>query len=556
MNGLMLSLLLLQGTLSIEGTVVQASNQQSVAQTQIVAVPANGQLKDSHIAVSDSAGRFSIGSLAPGSYRVFFEHDGFLRAEYGQRGPGKTGAAVEITAGKNVTGITVSLTAAAAIYGRVINASNDPVIHATVKALKPTYRDGERSLQPVQSVQTNDLGEYRLFGLPPGNYFLSVTPIPAPSIQGGTLTTPSGGGYSVQQLQGLLAAGNAIDPRALDTLTEVTLYAPGTADPAAASAIDLKAGTTYRAPDLRTIRTRTYGISGQVVDDAGQPVPQFSAILTPLDASSEPLRSTRILTGPSPGMEFSRVRPGVYELLVSKLVSVNPDAVISLSENRMALVGVTVGNENIDNLRVVLQPTPVIKGRFTMESGTLPENTRVRLKGSRGIASAQFGATAPDGSFNMNRIPPGDYRLEFLNLPQNLFVRSAKLGARDVSSSTIHVEGAIADQLEIVLSGNTSTVDAFVVDRNKQPSAATTVVLVPDSERRQLFDLYRTATTDSSGRAILTNVAPGSYKLFAWQDIEPYAWQNAEALRPFEDRGAAVSIGENAKMSQIVTVID
>src|SRR4051812_4043864 len=58
MIGLLLSLLLFQGTSSIEGTVVQASNQQAVAQTQIVAVPVNGKLKDSHIAVSDSSGKF------------------------------------------------------------------------------------------------------------------------------------------------------------------------------------------------------------------------------------------------------------------------------------------------------------------------------------------------------------------------------------------------------------------------------------------------------------------------------------------------------------------
>jgi hypothetical protein len=122
--------------------------------------------------------------------------------------------------------------------------------------------------------------------------------------------------------------------------------------------------------------------------------------------------------------------------------------------------------------------------------------------------------------------------------------------------SVIHIEGAVSDSLEIVLNTNTGSLDANVVDRNKQPSVAATVVLVPSSDRRLRFDLYRTAATDSSGRASLTNIAPGSYKLFAWQDIEENAWQNAEAMRPFEDRGVLITIGENGKSSQTITVIE
>ena len=151
---------------------------------------------------------------------------------------------------------------------------------------------------------------------------------------------------------------------------------------------------------------------------------------------------------------------------------------------------------------------------------------------------------------------PGDYRLAFFGLPPNMHVRSARLGTADLLNSAIHIEGVVSDSLEIELSTNTGSLDAIVVDRNKQPSAAATVVLVPSSDRRWRFDLYRTAATDSSGRASLTNIAPGSYKLFAWQDIEENAWQNTEAMRPFEDRGVLVTISENGRTSQTITVIE
>jgi hypothetical protein len=545
MIGLLLALLLLQGTSSIEGTVVNAANQQPVAQTQIVAVPVGGQWKDSRTTTTDSAGKFSLGGLTPGSYRVFFEHDGFVRGEYGQRATGKAGVPIDIAAGKNIAGVTVPLTATATIHGQVINGSNDPVVNATVKALKPSYRDGERSLQAMQTVKTNDLGEYRLFGLTPGSYFLSVTPIPSPSIQGGTLTTPSGGGFSIQPLQNILAAGNPIDPRALDNTTEPTIYAPETTDPAAAVAIDLKAGTSYRMPVLRTVRTRSFGVRGQFVDEVGKPAAVTMATLTRAN-SNEAVR-TNLMAQNRDTFEFSGILPGVYELSAT---------IQGGSGEKTGILTVSVGNENVENLRLVLRPVIQVRGRIQGDGGAVPAELRVQLRGTRGVNGVQLAPTAADGSFTLTRLVQGEYRLAFFGLPPNMHVRSARLGTADLLDSAIHIEGVVSDSLEIVLNTNTGSLDAIVVDGNKQPSAAATVVLVPSSNRRGRFDLYRTAATDSSGRASLTNIAPGSYKLFAWQDIEENAWQNTETMRPFEDRGVLVTISENRRTSQTITVIE
>jgi len=545
MNGWLLSLLLVQGTPSIEGTVVHALNHEPVAQTQIVAVPVAGQWKDSRTSSTDAAGHFRIGGLAPGSYRIFFEHEGFIRAEYGQRAPGKAGVPIEIAASKNISGMTIPLTPATAIYGKVINESNEPVVKATVKALKPSYREGERSLQAVQSVQTNDLGEYRLFGLLPGRYFLSVAPIPPPSIEGGTLTTPSGGGgFSIQPLQNILATGNAIDPRALDNSTEPAIYFPGTTDPAAASSIDLKAGTSYGAPVLRTIRTRGFGIRGQFVDDVGQPVAVTSASLTRAN-SNEAVR-TNLMSQNRNTFEFSGIIPGVYELSAT---------VQGTNLEKAGRLTINVGNENVENLRLVLNSAIQLKGRIVLNGVALPSELRVELRGANGMNGAQITPTAADGSFTVARLAPGDYKLTFFGLPPNLHVRSARFGTADALDSAIHVQRTGSETLEIVLETNTGALDAVVVDRNNQPSGAATVVLVPASSRGH-FELYRTATTDASGRASLTNIAPGSYKLFAWQDIEENAWQNADVMRAFEDGGVPVAIGENVRASQKVTVIE
>ena len=304
---------------------------------------------------------------------------------------------IEIAASKNISGMTIPLTPATAIYGKVINESNEPVVKATVKALKPSYREGERSLQAVQSVQTNDLGEYRLFGLLPGRYFLSVAPIPPPSIEGGTLTTPSGGGgFSIQPLQNILATGNAIDPRALDNSTEPAIYFPGTTDPAAASSIDLKAGASYGAPVLRTIRTRSFGIRGQFVDDVGQPVAVTSASLTRAN-SNEAVR-TNLMSQNRNTFEFSGIIPGVYELSAT---------VQGTNLEKAGRLTINVGNENVENLRLVLNSAIQLKGRIVLNGVALPSELRVQLRGTNGVNGAQITPTAADGSFTVTNARTG-----------------------------------------------------------------------------------------------------------------------------------------------------
>jgi hypothetical protein len=245
--------------------------------------------------------------------------------------------------------------------------------------------------------------------------------------------------------------------------------------------------------------------------------------------------------------EFSGILPGVYQLTAT-IQGTNPE--------KVGILAVNVGNENVENLRLILRPVIQVKGRIQQDGGVVSPSLRVQLRGTRGASGVQLSPPAADGSFTITRLVPGDYRLVFPDLPPDMHVRSARLGSTDVLDSTIHIEGAMSDSLEIVLSPNTGSLDAIVVDRSKQPSAAATVVLVPGSDRRGRFDLYRTATTDSAGRASLTNIAPGSYKLFAWDDIEENAWQNTDAIRPFEDRGVLVTISESGRTSQTITVIE
>jgi protocatechuate 3,4-dioxygenase beta subunit len=105
-----------------------------------------------------------------------------VRQQYGQRGPNGIAATLTVVAGQRLTGVRMSMIRSSAISGRLIDTSGDVIADAQVHVWKVSYRDGWRMMIPVASVASNDLGEYRLFGLAPGQYLLNrptrAEPIP------------------------------------------------------------------------------------------------------------------------------------------------------------------------------------------------------------------------------------------------------------------------------------------------------------------------------------------------------------------------------------------
>lgn len=88
------------------------------------------------------------------------------------------------------------------------------------------------------------------------------------------------------------------------------------------------------------------------------------------------------------------------------------------------------------------------------------------------------------------------------------------------------------------------------------PAPGATVVLVPkEKERREISTLYQQATTDQHGRFRFKNVVPGEYKVYAWEDVQATAWMDADFMKPVEDKGESVTVGESAVANVQVKLI-
>src|SRR5262245_50791823 len=133
----------------------------------------------------------------------------------------------------------------------------------------------------------------------------------------------------------------------------------------------------------------------------------------------------------------------------------------------------------------------------------------------------------------MENLWPGDYRLTVSCFPRGLFVKSARLGNGYVVYSMLQNSGDDWMTLDVGISPNAGKVEGTAFDSRRQTVPGASVVLIP-ARGRERTDLFRSVTADASGHFAFPSVAPGDYKLVAWEAIEPNAYFDPDLIRQAE----------------------
>jgi protocatechuate 3,4-dioxygenase beta subunit len=506
----------------IAGQATNAATGAPVKKAELVLTRIDADPQTTYSAATDRDGKFAMRDIEPGKYRLSIRANGFVEVNYGARGHNLVGTALALDAGQILKDVNPKLTPQGVIAGRIVDEDGDPVVHAEVAAQSYRRVAGRKRLVPAGTASTNDLGEYRIFGLAPGRYYVSATTL-RPSSDRSAIPPPDE--------------------------SEVPTYYPGGIDIATAVAVDAPPGADLHAMNIILAKTHTVRVRGHV-NNPGGGRPNVIILLTPRDRSGSWGVGDKSGADAQGNFEFRGVRPGIYWLETR-----------FLAERTLFMRQVIeVGNGNIDDVAVTLTPGVDLKGLVKAEG---PDGG-VDLAGIHIVLQARdaadsyprpYGRGQGDGTFTLLQVGPEHYDFYLSGLPEGYYVKSVRPGDQEVRDSGLDMTAAPAGPLSVTIAPGAGRIDGIVVD-DQQAAAGALVVLIPDDARRRARrDSYPVATTDQYGLFTLKNINPGEYKLYAWDDIESEAYMDPDFMKPFESRGLPMSIHENSKETAQLALI-
>jgi len=584
---------------SVEGTVVQAGTSTPLSRARVVLNSQDGRILSplpngvkgvsiTLTVMSDENGRFAFSNVPPGNYQLIATHDGFVRAAFGDRARNESGKGFRLTPKQELKNAVISMTPTGTISGRIKNKFGEPMGNVHVQAHRYVFAGGQRTLIAVLTVLTDDLGEYRLYYLEPGQYIVTAIPSAPPTASrkgemfvGDFATIPgsplSGKNQPERTMTaGRLAAAGVVGPA--DTgETYLPIFYPGTTDAAQASPIEVRPGATANNVDFTVNEVRAVRVKGRVTNiPSGQSAADASVILmSEVSGSRFGLQEQETTISDAGAFEFRGIPPGTY-VLVATLGELPSDisfpgagypggAILETErfpippDNRplpprlLAKTSVQIGEKDVSNIELILGTGYKLDGRISIEGNSGPEadamisGIKIQLMPDpETFESAPLPAkVGAGGVFTINGLVPGQYQIAIMdaeNVPFGTYVKSVQLDNMDAINPRLVIRNEPRTLLEIVLGTAVGTVTAKVTDEKQSPAVGVSVVLIPDSPRRQHFELYQSETTEEGGVVAFGEVPSGDYTVYAWANTEEGIWWDPAFLQKYDGLGKPVHV--------------
>jgi hypothetical protein len=260
--------------------------------------------------------------------------------------------------------------------------------------------------------------------------------------------------------------------------------------------------------------------------------------------------------------EIANILPGNYDLFARV-----PDPSAQASGAPPVAWGrarLDVRDMDLSNVAIVVPPSSEVKGSVTAPGGRIPPSIRVQLLPADAaikvpayqLLFTRSAVVSAEGAFSIPVVPEGHFRIATVGgLPQDMYLADVRQNAASVFDSGFEVNTRNTSPVEVILGAGAGTVNGIVQDGPTKVVPGATVVLVPEARRRSNGALYVVGTSDASGRFTLRGVAPGDYKVFAWESISAFAYQNSRFIAKHEERGKTVTVGQSGTATVELTVI-
>lgn len=373
---------------------------------------------------TDDNGAFDFAGLPGGSYYLSVPRtNGFLELARARQAIVGEGRALEVAIRLERTG---------AIVGRIADRNGEGLLGVEVQALRRNDFRGHVTLMPDYGsrASTNDLGQFRLFNLSPGEYFVVATPVHFPR----DLGTTGRSGF-------------------------VTTYYPGTQELRDARLVVVRVGKDIANVNFSLASGPLARVAIDAIDSRGLPLGREASATLNLLSDAYLSSSIRQTSRQDDGqLVLSDVPPGDYYLIVST----------SYRQEEAAYVNVKVdGNVT---LKVQTNSGAKVSGRFVVQGPPRDTNSGRPFPNVVVTATRPAGKSGPSYAKEPSAHPQGTDRFELTgmrgpmvlhsNMSGALLVSISRAGGEDLAGKPIHFTGTeIIDGLLVVFTNEEAEVE-------------------------------------------------------------------------------------------------
>jgi len=506
------------GTATLRGHVVAADTGQPLRKAQVRIFSA--ELREYRLASTDADGKYEFKEVQAGRYTVSASKGSYVSLQYGQQRPFEPGKPLEILATQTVEKVDFALPKGAIITGRVLDEFGEPLPDAMVSVQRYQNMGGQRRLVPAgRTGMTNDIGEFRLFAIPPGQYYLSAT------------LRPMGMGDSDDR------SGYA------------STYFPGTANMAEAQKVTVGLGQIVSDMNMALMPTRTSRITGTAVDSQGRPMmgmvmamPRGDQAMVMFGPPGQiKADGSFVLGGLAPGRYMLQVRGGMG------------------GDGESAYLDITLSGDDVTGLRLVGSKPSVVTGRVLVDPAAAqalrPSALRLMLQPVQTdmmmMGGMPPGAVNDDLTFEI-KAQPGKSRVALVGQMPGWSIRAVRYRGIDVTDSGIEFRPSedVAD-IEVELTNRVTDVSGLVTNTKGEAVRDYSIVVFPqDRDKWTPNSRYmKTTRPDQDGRYKINGVPPGEYLVIALDYLDTNEWNDPEFLDKIRSKATSFSVNEGETKS-------
>ncbi|MGI8990852.1 MAG: carboxypeptidase-like regulatory domain-containing protein [Bryobacteraceae bacterium] len=405
----------------------------------------------------------------------------------------------------------------------------DPVTGANVQVLSPGFQRSKRKLRPMGDAQTDAQGRYRLHNLAAGRYAVMAAYSFHPFVKA----------------QSEIAAGAEQQQYAYGIQ-----YYPSGSSPDSAALLSLRPGQEIAGVDFHLNARPAGTLTGKVVFPA-EPGPNTNVQMTFVEEDSGP--GTRMMTGAGPpnfAFQMGNLVPGKY--LVVAQAAVNGTQYRGVQ--RVALDG-----PGAPEITIPLEAGAELTGKVIVEGPGAASQHPAFVALSSGD-NLPWNSQPPrtnvekDGTFKFSSVAPGVWDINAGPIPPGGYIKSMRLGDRDVLTEEMVIQSGMKDRLNITIGTEGASLEGDV-SQGDGPAPNTPILLLPTGKYGHVLSFFRVTNSDEKSHFEMKGVTPGNYMLYAFEEMDRNSIQDPELLKPYKKVGVPLQLKAGANTSQKLTVI-